>query len=111
MQTQAKTEPVTLVATPPAAPGAAAPQPAGKPPSKVRVFGVLGVLILAGLGFGGRMYWRSQNFVETENAYLAGHVHPLSARISGVVTKVLVDDNQVVKEGQVIAELDPADQV
>ncbi|MBC7701307.1 HlyD family secretion protein, partial [Aquabacterium sp.] len=77
---------------------------------KVRVFGVLGVLILAGLGFGGRMYWRSQNFVETENAYLAGHVHPLSARIAGVVTKVLVDDNQVVKEGQVIAELDPADQ-
>ena len=108
MQTQAKTEPVTLVATPPAAPGA--PQAAAKPPSKVRVFGVLGVLILAGLGFGGRMYWRSQNFVETENAYVAGHVHPISARISGVVTKVLVDDNQIVKEGQVIAELDPADQ-
>ncbi|MDO9004164.1 MAG: HlyD family secretion protein [Aquabacterium sp.] len=105
MQTQAKTEPVTLVVAPPAA-----AQPADKPPSKVRVFGVLGVLILAGLGFGGRMYWRSQNFVETENAYVAGHVHPISARIAGVVTKVLVDDNQFVKEGQVIAELDPADQ-
>ncbi|CAH0351661.1 HlyD family secretion protein [Aquabacterium sp. CECT 9606] len=108
MQNPAKTEPVTLVATNPA--GSAAVQPAEKPPSKVRVFGVLGVLILAGLGFGGRMYWRSQNFVETENAYVAGHVHPISARISGVVTKVLVDDNQIVKEGQVIAELDPADQ-
>ncbi|RZL04407.1 MAG: HlyD family secretion protein [Rubrivivax sp.] len=110
MQNQAKTEPITLVATPAAAPGAAAKTAADKPPSKVRVYGVLGVLILAGLGFGGRMYWRSQNFVETENAYLAGHVHPISARISGVVTKVLVDDNQVVKAGQVIAELDPADQ-
>jgi membrane fusion protein (multidrug efflux system) len=110
MQNQAKTEPVTLVAAPPAGAGASAAQPAAKPPSKVRVFGVLGVLILAGLGFGGRMYWRSQNFVETENAYVAGHVHPISARISGVVTKVLVDDNQIVKEGQVIAELDPADQ-
>ncbi|MGH6646993.1 HlyD family secretion protein [Aquabacterium sp.] len=107
MQNQAKTDPVTLVAP---APAPAAAQPAAKPPSKVRVFGVLGVLILAGLGFGGRMYWRSQNFVETENAYVAGHVHPISARISGVVTKVLVDDNQVVKAGQVIAELDPADQ-
>jgi len=109
MQPQVKNEPVTLVATPTAAPNAPV-QPADKPPSKVRVFGVLGVLILAGLGFGGRMYWRSQNFVETENAYVAGHVHPISARIAGVVTKVLVDDNQFVKEGQVIAELDPADQ-
>ena len=109
MQPQVKNEPVTLVATPTAAPNAPL-QSADKPPSKVRVFGVLGVLILAGLGFGGRMYWRSQNFVETENAYVAGHVHPISARIAGVVTKVLVDDNQFVKEGQVIAELDPADQ-
>ena len=67
-------------------------------------------MIVAGLAFGGRMYWRSQNFVETENAYLAGHVHPVSSRIVGVVTKVLVEDNQIVKEGQVIAELDPADQ-
>ena len=110
MQPQVKTEPVTLVAAPTAAFNTSAAQPADKPPSKVRVFGVLGVLILAGLGFGGRMYWRSQNFVETENAYVAGHVHPISARIAGVVTKVLVDDNQFVKEGQVIAELDPADQ-
>jgi membrane fusion protein (multidrug efflux system) len=105
---QAKTESVTLAAVPPAPANAAAPE--AKPPSKARVFIVLGVLIVAGLGFGGRMYWRSQNFVETDNAYVAGHVHPISSRIAGVVTKVLVDDNEVVKEGQVIAELDPADQ-
>jgi membrane fusion protein (multidrug efflux system) len=37
-------------------------------------------------------------------------VHPVSARIAGVVTRVLVDDNQVVKAGDTIAELDPADQ-
>jgi len=113
MQTnQAKTEPVTLAAVPPSsATGApAAASASAAPPSKARIFTVLGVLIVAGLGFGGRMYWRSQNFVETENAYVAGHVHPLSARIAGVVTKVLVEDNQWVKEGDVIAELDPADQ-
>ena len=50
------------------------------------------------------------NFVETENAYVTGHVHPVSARIPGVVTKVLFDDNQMVKAGDVLAELDPADQ-
>lgn len=109
--TPAKTEPAALAAVPPAPASAPAAAPAeAKPASKARVFTVLGIMVVAGLAFGGRMYWRSQNFVETENAYVSGHVHPISARIAGVVTKVLVDDNQIVKEGQVIAELDPADQ-
>ena len=106
----AKTEPAALAAVPSAPAGAPAAPAEAKPASKARVFTVLGVMIVAGLAFGGRMYWRSQNFVETENAYVAGHVHPVSSRIAGVVTKVLVEDNQIVKEGQVIAELDPADQ-
>ncbi|WP_077036339.1 HlyD family secretion protein [Pelomonas sp. KK5] len=84
--------------------------PAPPAPNKARVFVILGALVLAGLAIGGRMYWRATNFVETENAYVAGHVHPISTRIAGVVTKVLVDDNQWVREGDVIAELDPADQ-
>ncbi|MDI4631880.1 HlyD family secretion protein [Pelomonas sp. V22] len=104
--TQTKTEPVALAGIAPAA----AATPAPKAPGKPRVLLVLGVMALAGLSFGGRMYWRSQNFVETENAYVAGHVHPVSARIAGVVTKVLVEDNQLVQQGQLIAELDPADQ-
>jgi len=111
MQNQsAKTEAATSAAVPPApaAPAASAATPPA--PSKARVFVILGVLVLAGLAVGGRMYWRATNFVETENAYITGHVHPISARISGVVTKVAVDDNQWVKEGDVIAELDPADQ-
>ena len=106
----AKTEPAALAAVPSAPAGAPTAPAEAKPASKARVFTVLGVMIVAGLAFGGRMYWRSQNFVETENAYVAGHVHPVSSRIAGVVTKVLVEDNQIVKEGQVIAELDPADQ-
>jgi len=107
-KTESKTEPAPLSAVPSAPSGSTAAQ--DEAPSKSRVFVILGVLVVAGLGFGGRMYWRSQNFVETENAYVAGHVHPISSRIAGVVTKVLVDDNEVVREGQLIAELDPADQ-
>ena len=89
----------------PAAPAATAP--AG-PNNRVKI--IAGLIVLAALGAGGRMWYRSHNFVETENAYVAGHVHPVSARISGVVTKVFIDDNQMVKEGDVIAELDPFDQ-
>jgi membrane fusion protein (multidrug efflux system) len=98
-------------ATAPAAgaPGAPAGAPAKTPPNK-RVLVIVGVLALVALGAGGRMWYRSANFVETENAYITGHVHPVSSRIAGVVTKVMIDDNQVVKAGDVIAELDPADQ-
>lgn len=75
-----------------------------------RVLAIVGLIALITIGLIGRMWWRSQNLVETDNAFIAGHVHPLSARIAGVVTKVLVEDNQIVKQGEVIAELDPADQ-
>lgn len=92
----------------PGAPGAGAP--AGKTPPNKRVLVIVGILALVAIGAGGRMWYRSANFVDTDNAYIAGHVHPVSSRIAGIVTKVLVDDNQVVKAGDVIAELDPADQ-
>lgn len=97
-----KLEPTPLAAVEPAA-------PASTPPNK-RVIGIVAVIALIALGVGGRMWYRSHYYVETENAYVSGHVHPVSARIAGVVTRVLVEDNQAVKAGDVIAELDPADQ-
>jgi len=92
-------------------PAQQAPAPAapGKNPPNKRVLGVVAVIALVALGAGGRMWYRSSHFVETENAYVTGRVHPVSSRVAGVVTRVLVDDNQIVKAGDVIAELDPAD--
>jgi membrane fusion protein (multidrug efflux system) len=100
-----KLEPKPLAAVDPAAAAA----PAGTPPNK-RVIGIVAVIALIALGVGGRMWYRSHYYVETDNAYVSGHVHPVSARIAGVVSRVLVEDNQAVKAGDVIAELDPADQ-
>jgi membrane fusion protein (multidrug efflux system) len=105
--TQSKVEHTTLAAVSPAAPDPAAGQ---KTPPNRRVLGVVALIALIALGTGGRMWYRSHHFVETENAYVAGHVHPVSSRIAGVVTRVLVDDNQRVNAGDLIAELDPADQ-
>lgn len=75
-----------------------------------RVLVIVTLIALISIALIGRMWWRSQNLVETDNAFIAGHVHPLSSRITGVVSKVLVEDNQIVREGEVIAELDPTDQ-
>lgn len=102
-----------LSAVPPAqaavAPAATA-APTGPAKSNRKVLVIAGLIAIAALAAGGRMWYRSHYFVETDNAYVAGHVTPVSSRISGVVTKVLIDDNQIVREGDVIAELDPFDQ-
>jgi len=87
------------------APGA----PAAKTPPNKRVLVVVGLIALVAIGLGGRMWYRTHHYVETENAYVTGRVHQVSSRVAGVVTRVLVDDNQMVKAGEVIAELDPAD--
>jgi membrane fusion protein (multidrug efflux system) len=48
---------------------------------------------------------------ETDDAYVTGHLHELAPRINGVVTDVLVDDNQLVRQGQVLVKLDPSEYV
>jgi membrane fusion protein (multidrug efflux system) len=45
----------------------------------------------------------------TDDAFLEGVVVPISAEVKGQVTKVLVDDNQYVKKGDVLLELFPDD--
>jgi membrane fusion protein (multidrug efflux system) len=46
-------------------------------------------------------------FQETDDAFVAGHVHQVSAQVDGTVAEVLVSDNQAVKAGEVLARLDP----
>ncbi len=45
----------------------------------------------------------------TDNAYVQGHITVLSPRVDGDVLRVLVADNQRVREGDPLIELDPAD--
>ena len=68
------------------------------------------MLLAAGLAFAGFRRWReSRLWVETDNAYLDGPVHPIAARLIGTVDEVLVEENSRVKQGQVLVRLDPRD--
>ncbi|RZJ07923.1 MAG: HlyD family secretion protein [Rubrivivax sp.] len=94
------------------APQANAPQAAenGKkngPPVPLLIVGA--ILLIGGIAMGGRMWWRSQHVVETENAFVAGRIHPVATRVAGVVTEMHMQDNAVVKAGDVLLRLDPAD--
>ena len=69
-----------------AVPPAQATTPAAPAKSNRKVLVIAGLIALVAIGAGGRMWYRSANFVDTENAYITGHVHPVSSRIAGVVT-------------------------
>jgi len=95
--------------TPSPALAAAAPPPKpgmwSKPGFRFAVFGGGIVLIGAMLFF----YWYSSGRVNTDDAQVDGHLNPVSAKISGNVLEVLVNDNQQVKAGQVLVKIDPRD--
>jgi membrane fusion protein (multidrug efflux system) len=55
------------------------------------------------------IWWHSTFTEDTDDAQVNGHLIQVSARINGQVLKVDVEENQVVKAGDVIAELDPRD--
>jgi membrane fusion protein (multidrug efflux system) len=60
------------------------------------------------LGVGGYLY-STRGRVSTDDAYVEGHVVPVSAKVKGHLARVLVDDNQTVEKGQVLAEIETAD--
>lgn len=71
----------------------------------ILILGVLALLAAAGLV----LWMRSQGHESTDDAQVDGHIAPVSAKISGNVIEVLVNDNQQVKKGQVLVRLDPRD--
>jgi membrane fusion protein, multidrug efflux system len=55
------------------------------------------------------VYRRLAAWESTDDAEIDGYIYPVSSRVSGYVTRVMVDDNQFVKAGTVLARLDPED--
>ena len=49
---------------------------------------------------------RRSNTVSTDDAYVNGHVTFVAPRVSGQVSRVLVDDNYRVKKGDLLVQLD-----
>jgi membrane fusion protein (multidrug efflux system) len=70
---------------------------------------VLIVVVLA-LATGALLYWlHARHYEKTDDAFIAGHITRISPRVGGQVTKVWIEDNQRVKRGDLLVELDPSD--
>ena len=70
----------------------------------------LGVLVLlSGLGYFGSWFFHGRYFESTEDAYVNGDVVQVTSEVPGTVLSLNVDDTQLVRAGEVLLSLDPAD--
>ncbi len=69
---------------------------------------MLGIAVLAVLfGFGTPWLKERLNTVSTDDAFVNGHVTFVAPRVPGQISRVLIDDNNRVRKGDLLAELDP----
>ncbi|EJL58323.1 multidrug resistance efflux pump [Rhizobium sp. CF122] len=75
--------------------------------------GVLALVLLAGGAYGvhfGHHYWTVGRFIEsTDNAYVKADYTTVAPKVAGYVKEVLVNDNDAVTAGQVLARIDDRD--
>ena len=82
------------------------PEEKSKRTRALLIFGAL-VLIAAVAGIS---YWlHARNFEDTDDAQIDGNLSPIGTRIDGNVIKVYVQNNQMVKVGDSLVDLDPRD--
>ncbi len=70
------------------------------------IAGGIGVAAVLFLFFVAPIFVRALFTISTDDAYVNGHVTFVAARVPGQVTKVFVDDNNRVRKGDVLVELD-----
>lgn len=69
----------------------------------------VGVLLIVGFFHGLEYTVKSFTHESTDDAFIQAHVVSVAPRISGQVQAVHVQDNQLVKKGDALVELDPSD--
>ena len=70
----------------------------------------LAVLVsAAAIGYGAWAWWHAVTYVSTDDAYVEGAISAVSAKISGHVIELAVEDNRAVKKGDLLVRIDNRD--
>ena len=94
----------------PAPPAPEKPQKFEPNPARRKiVHAVLGAALVVGVFFAAKAWLHSRVWVGTDDAFLEAHVQQVSSRIAARVDTVPVRDNEVVKAGQLLVQLDDRD--
>jgi len=75
--------------------------------SRRRIIIIIVVAIIAAIAI--LFYWRSTYTEDTDDAQVDGNLYQVSSRVAGQVVHVDVEEQQMVQQGQPIAEVDPRD--
>jgi membrane fusion protein (multidrug efflux system) len=67
------------------------------------------VVILAGVGWAVDAFLLNGDVQSTDDAYVSGDIVQITSEVPGTVIALHVDDTQPVRQGQPVADLDPAD--
>ena len=103
-------ERLTRAAQPLSPPAAAEPFPAPKR-SRGKVIGLaIALAVIAGGGYFAYHYWTEGRFiVSTDDAYVKADMAMVAAKVGGYLLSVPVTENQRVRKGDVLAQVDPVD--
>jgi len=105
-------KPVAPVVEAPIAETAATPAKPQRRLNRKTLIAAALMAVLAGGGYYGHYWWTAGRYlVSTDDAYVGAKNTTLSAKVSGYVSFVLIDDNAPVHAGDVIAKIDDGDYV
>src|SRR5437764_7266364 len=86
------------------------PEPPPQPFMKRRRTRWIIAAVVLALLIGEFLVWLHYSRIEsTDDAQIEGDIVPISARVGGTVRSVRVEDNQIVKAGDILVEIDPVD--
>jgi membrane fusion protein (multidrug efflux system) len=89
---------------------APAPAPAAAPRRGSRIpLILLALFLVVGGGWALRTWLFGRSHVSTDNAQVDGHITPIAPKVGGFVNRVLVEENQPVREGDTLVVLDARD--
>jgi membrane fusion protein (multidrug efflux system) len=91
-------------------PNAPEPPEAPEAPAHSRrllLLALVGAIVIALAATGLWLHYRYR--VSTDDAQVDGHIGPISSKVSGTVSQVLIENNQHVQAGQVLVRIDPRD--
>jgi membrane fusion protein (multidrug efflux system) len=78
--------------------------------SRRLLFALLAAAVTTSAAWSAYRWWEyTRIWVKTDNAYVAAHIHLVSSRVAGTVSEVLIEENQIVTAGQLLARLDVRD--
>src|SRR3954470_7595005 len=81
----------------------------GRPPRRRRVKWIAGAIVLVLAVMAAVYYWHQASlFTSTDDAYVQGHQVEITPLVAGTVKTVHVADQQKVKEGDPLFDIDPA---